>query len=97
MYVSELQCFKLFVESDTSKCRIGWENSLGLSPYNKRFRTYRKNMSKIIGSKVAAAQFNPLQEEEVGHFLVHLLEKPQDLTQHIKRCASLEWLVLAKY
>lgn len=69
----------------TSAGRLGWENSLGLSPYNKRFRTYRKNMSKIIGSKISAAQFNVLQEEEVGHFLLHLLSKPQDLIQHIKR------------
>lgn len=43
-------------------------------------------MSKIIGSKVSAAQFNVLQEEEVGHFLLHLLEKPDDLVSHIKRC-----------
>jgi hypothetical protein len=42
-------------------------------------------MSKIIGSKVSASQFNELQEEEVGHFLLHLLEKPRDLVQHIKR------------
>ncbi|KAF5264101.1 hypothetical protein FOXYS1_5133 [Fusarium oxysporum] len=35
---------------------VGWENSLGFSPYNDRFRTYRKNMARIIGSKRAAAK-----------------------------------------
>ncbi|KAF4341844.1 oxidoreductase [Fusarium beomiforme] len=35
---------------------VGWENSLGFSPYNDRFRTHRKNMARIIGSKRAAAK-----------------------------------------
>jgi hypothetical protein len=64
---------------------LGWENSLGLSPYNNRFRTYRKNMAKIIGSKSAASQFNELQEAEAGHFLLHVLEKPENLLDHIRR------------
>lgn len=64
---------------------VGWENSLGLSPYNNRFRTYRKNMAQLIGSKTSAAQFNGLQQEEVGHFLLHVLERPQDLIEHIKK------------
>ena len=68
--------------------RLGWENSLGLSPYNNRFRTYRKNMSRIIGSKGLASQFNKLQEGEVGHFLLHLLEKPQDVIEHIRKSVS---------
>lgn len=66
---------------------LGWENSLGLSPYNNRFRTYRKNMAKIIGSKSAASQFNQLQEAEAGHFLLHVLEKPENLLDHIRRSA----------
>lgn len=66
---------------------MGWENSLGLSPYNSRFKTYRKNMSRIIGSKPAAAQFNDLQEAEVGHFLLHVLRSPDDLFDHIRKHA----------
>jgi hypothetical protein len=76
-----------FKDADTIAflSRLGWENSLGLSPYNNRFRAYRKNMSRIIGSKVLASQFNALQEAEVGHFLLHVLEKPEDLLQHIRK------------
>ncbi|KAH7308648.1 putative cytochrome P450 oxidoreductase OrdA-like protein [Stachybotrys elegans] len=74
---------------------LGWENSLGLSPYNKRFRTYRKNMSRIIGSKASAAQFNALQEEEVGHFLLHLLEDPEKLVTYIKKEAGAVILKIA--
>lgn len=67
---------------------VGWENSLGLSPYNNRFRTYRKNMSRIIGNKQLAAQFNDLQETEVGHFLLHVLDSPDELAKHIQKEAG---------
>lgn len=67
---------------------LGWENSLGLSPYNNRFRTYRKNMARIIGSKLSASQFNELQEEEVGHFLLKIREDPDSLLQHIRKQAG---------
>lgn len=64
---------------------MGWENSLGLSPYNNRFRALRKNMSRVIGSQAAAARFNPLQEKEASHFLLHLLEDPDKLSEHIRK------------
>ncbi|KAH7139807.1 cytochrome P450 [Dactylonectria estremocensis] len=64
---------------------LGWENSLGLSQYNDRFRTYRKNMSRIIGSKAAVAQYNTLQEAEAGHFLLHVLEKPDNFVNEIRK------------
>lgn len=54
-------------------------------PYGERFRIHRKNMSRIIGSKQVAAQYNTLQEAEVGHFLLHLLDDPKNLVDHIKR------------
>ena len=66
---------------------VGWENSLGLSPYNDRFRTYRKNFSRIIGNKQLAGRYNDLQEEEVGHFLLHVLDKPDELADHIRKYA----------
>lgn len=42
-------------------------------------------MARIIGSKQAASQFNELQEIEVGHFLLHILERPNALLDHIRR------------
>ncbi|KAF2813396.1 putative cytochrome P450 oxidoreductase OrdA-like protein [Mytilinidion resinicola] len=74
---------------------VGWEKSLGLSPNNHRFRTYRKNMSRIIGSKGLASQFNALQEAEVGHFLLHVLAKPRDLLEHIRKEAGTVILKIA--
>ena len=67
---------------------LGWKNSLGLSPYNNHFRTYRKNMARIIGSSSSASQFNDLQEEEAGHFLLKVRDSPDDLQQHIRKEAG---------
>ncbi|QKD59379.2 cytochrome P450 [Fusarium oxysporum Fo47] len=67
---------------------VGWENSLGFSPYNDRFRTYRKNMARIIGSKRAAAKYDRLQEAEVAHFLLHVLDDPERFMDHIRKEAG---------
>jgi hypothetical protein len=74
--------------------RVGWEDSVGFSGYNERFKTYRKNMARIIGSKTAAAEYNGLQEAEVGHFLLHVLDKPENLVNHIRKFVRLHLLLL---
>lgn len=42
-------------------------------------------MSRIIGSKPAAAQFVPLQEAEVARFLRRVLDDPGTLVEHIRK------------
>lgn len=42
-------------------------------------------MARIIGSKTAAAQYDTLQEAEVSHFLLHVLDHPDRLTDHIRK------------
>lgn len=42
-------------------------------------------MARIIGSKTAAAQYDALQEAEVSHFLLHVLDHPEQLTDHIRK------------
>ncbi|KAJ0345141.1 hypothetical protein KNSL1_008738 [Colletotrichum chrysophilum] len=59
-----------------------------MQDHNDRFRNYRKNISRIIGSKTAAAQYDALQEAEVGHFLLHVLDHPEKLRDHIRREAG---------
>lgn len=81
-------------ELSNDMCRVGWEDSVGFSGYNERFKTYRKNMARIIGSKTAAAEYNGLQEAEVGHFLLHVLEKPENLVDHIRKFVFLHLLLL---
>ncbi|KAI8625989.1 cytochrome P450 [Xylariaceae sp. FL1651] len=74
---------------------VGWEKTLGLSPYNKRFRAMRKNLNRIIGSKTAAANFHGLQHAEMAHFLLHVLQRPEDLATHIRRSVGTTVLEIA--
>ncbi|XXG99338.1 hypothetical protein Hte_005675 [Hypoxylon texense] len=67
---------------------VGWQNAIAPCLYGDRFRTHRKNVSRIIGSKTSASQFDKLQEAEVGHFLLHLLNSPERLFNHIKKEAG---------
>jgi len=67
---------------------LGWENSLAFSPYSSRFRVMRKKVAKILGSQVAASHFNSLQEVEVGHLLLHILDSPENIMEHIRREAG---------
>ncbi|KAI1130849.1 cytochrome P450 [Nemania abortiva] len=74
---------------------LGWQHTPGGSPNNARWRTIRKNMNRVIGTKAAAAQFHKLQEAEVGHFLLHLLETPEKFLDHIQRQAGAVILKIA--
>ncbi|KAF4999974.1 hypothetical protein FGRMN_2116 [Fusarium graminum] len=67
---------------------VGWGDSVTFQGYNDRFRKYRKNMARVIGSKTAAAEYEGLQEAEVAHFLLHVLEKPEKLVDHIRKEAG---------
>jgi hypothetical protein len=49
-----------------------------------RFRAYRKAVHSVVGTKKAVAQFDSVQDIEVRRFLLRVLEKPKDLSQHIR-------------
>jgi hypothetical protein len=53
--------------------------------YGDRFRIYRKQIAKALGSIVAVSRFYPLQEVEVGHFLLRVLESPDDWAGHVRK------------
>lgn len=78
LYVTTLQrCSRIL--------SVGWEHSLALLPYGDRFRTYRRHMSRVIGSKAVAAKYDKLQEAEAGYLLLNILDKPDSIIDHIKR------------
>jgi hypothetical protein len=54
-------------------------------PYGDRFRVYRKQIAKVLGSIEAVSRFYPLQEVEVGHFLLRVLESPDDWAGHVRK------------
>ncbi|KAF6829462.1 cytochrome p450 oxidoreductase [Colletotrichum musicola] len=67
---------------------VGWKHNTAFIPDGDVLRHRRKGFGRIIGSNAAASQFNGLLEAEVAHFLLHLLESPEQLQDHIKRSAG---------
>jgi hypothetical protein len=55
-----------------------------MQTYSDKFRAYRKVMHRVLGSKAVTARFNPLQHVEIRRFLLRVLDKPNDLLQHIR-------------
>ncbi|KAK1965634.1 cytochrome P450 [Colletotrichum sublineola] len=64
---------------------VGNQNSTGALQYNDTLRTHRKHFARIIGTRATAGQFDKLQEAEVAHFLLHVLDDPDNLEAHIKK------------
>ncbi|KAJ0421285.1 cytochrome P450 [Aspergillus carlsbadensis] len=63
---------------------VGWEHILAMQTYSDTFRAYRKAMHRVLGTKNVISQFNELQDVEVRRFLLRVLDKPEDLVQHIR-------------
>ncbi|RYC62135.1 hypothetical protein CHU98_g4072 [Xylaria longipes] len=63
---------------------VGWGNITGLLKYDRHFRAQRKAVHTIMGTPSLSSAYLPLQETEVHRFLLRVLEKPEDLVQHIR-------------
>lgn len=68
--------------------RIGWKNTLAFSGYTDRFKIHRKNIASVAGSNTSLKLFDRAQEEESVHFLLNVLESPENLFDHIKKEAG---------
>jgi cytochrome P450 len=62
----------------------GWKEGLVLLPYGERFRNFRKNLHRAIGSQAALTRYMPIQEIEAHRFLQRVLAKPEDLLEHVR-------------
>ncbi|OJJ81483.1 cytochrome P450 monooxygenase fmaG [Aspergillus glaucus CBS 516.65] len=74
---------------------VGWKDILSMQTYSDRFRSYRKVMHQVLGSKTTVTRFNPLQEVEIRRFLLRVLHHPEDLVQHIRTEAGAVILKIA--
>ncbi|KAL1962244.1 hypothetical protein VTN77DRAFT_9900 [Rasamsonia byssochlamydoides] len=74
---------------------VGWEHALASQPYSSRLRAYRKNIGRLLGSQAAVTRFYPLLEAEAWRFLWRVLQKPDDLLQHIRTEAGAVILKIA--
>jgi hypothetical protein len=68
--------------------RIGWKNTLAFSGYTDTFKQHRTNIAKVAGSTTSLTVFNRVQEEESVHFLLNVLDSPENLFDHIKKEAG---------
>ncbi|KAG2135247.1 cytochrome P450 [Suillus clintonianus] len=64
---------------------VGWKDSLPFLPYGDRWRRYRKNFHRVIGSRVAADVYNQIEEVETHRFMKRVLAKPDQLQEHIRQ------------
>ncbi|KAG2346478.1 cytochrome P450 [Suillus weaverae] len=63
---------------------VGWKDSLPFLPYGDRFRRYRRNFHRVIGSRAAVDKYNETEEVETRRFLKHVLAKPDQLQEHVR-------------
>ncbi|RDA91425.1 hypothetical protein CP533_6264 [Ophiocordyceps camponoti-saundersi (nom. inval.)] len=65
-----------------------YDRFFALQPYDDRFRKGRKLAHQMIGTGERASRFHSVQEEEVCRFLVRLMERPNDVMEHLRTSAS---------
>ena len=66
--------------------RVGWDQHLVLSPYNRHFRVMRKLAQGLTGTKAAAGSYTTVQELETKYLVSRIHEKPTELVKHLETC-----------
>ncbi|KAG1817246.1 cytochrome P450 [Suillus subaureus] len=67
---------------------VGWKHSMGLLPDGDRFRRYRRNLHRVIGTRAAVGTYNQIEEVETRRFLKRVLTKPGQLQTHVRHTAG---------
>ncbi|KAG2039206.1 cytochrome P450 [Suillus americanus] len=63
---------------------MGYGQTLPYLRYGERFRLFRKNCHRIIGSHSALVIYQPMEEMETRRFLKRVLAKPDRLQAHVR-------------
>ncbi|KAG1813931.1 cytochrome P450 [Suillus subaureus] len=63
---------------------VGFKDALPFLPYGDRFRRYRKNLHRAIGSRAAVDEYRQIGEIETRRFLRRVLAKPNQLQEHVR-------------
>ncbi|KFY34347.1 hypothetical protein V494_06846 [Pseudogymnoascus sp. VKM F-4513 (FW-928)] len=67
---------------------VGWKNATAMSPNNNTWKIHRKNIAKVASTNTSVTMFDSVQEAESAHFLLNLLDFPDDLFAHIRKEAG---------
>ncbi|KAK0470764.1 cytochrome P450 [Armillaria novae-zelandiae] len=64
---------------------MGWNEIIGLASYGETFRSHRKLLHSVLGSKSAIRTFYPMEEQEAVNLMKRLLDSPEKLHSHISQ------------
>ncbi|KAF2635053.1 cytochrome P450 [Massarina eburnea CBS 473.64] len=67
---------------------VGWRNATAMRPYTDTWKVHRKNITKIASTNVSISVFDRVQEAESAHFLLNVLDSPDDLFDHLRKEAG---------
>ncbi len=63
----------------------GFENFLITHQYDDTYRKHRKMVHQEIGTKGLSAGFQHIQEKESVHFILEVLDQPDEILHHLKK------------
>ena len=66
----------------------GWQDTLVLLRYTDRFRRTRKMFHRVIGSPSHVKQFYDIEEKYTHQFLRNILDKPEELSNHVRQSVA---------
>ncbi|THU84116.1 cytochrome P450 [Dendrothele bispora CBS 962.96] len=67
---------------------VGWNRAIGLLPYGKRFKKYRRLAKQLFGSPKTMEAFHPVEEEEAHRLLKRVVSNPEEFANHIQKMAG---------
>lgn len=56
-----------------------------MCPYNETWKVHRTNITKVASTNASVTMFDRVQEAESAHFLLNVLDSPNDLFDHIRK------------
>lgn len=74
--------------TEAYESRVGWKNTLALHQPDSTFKQHRRNIAKVAGASTSLAVFDRIQNEEAAHFLLNVLDSPDNLFEHIRKEAG---------
>jgi hypothetical protein len=64
---------------------VGWKNTLALTPYGARFRSIRRMLHGLMGTRSALLPYRPQIELESRRFLRRVLDRPEDVADATRK------------
>jgi hypothetical protein len=64
---------------------VGWKNTLALTPYGARFRSIRRMIHGLMGTRAALSPYVPHIELEGRRFLRRILDAPDDVADATRK------------